>query len=235
MARWHKVGEMAGLSFENGLRLHFDSIEMYETQSYASAYQLSILAAEELGKALMLEEYIFRVAIEKSWDKERKDRFLMGALTNHGVKQRWFAGSASTFLRRHRSRMASSVITLIFDGISEKEKQDSTYLGLTRHRNGKINIDGKIVVPRLLAQPDKVKKHITLVNDYLLVYAEGYSRNVYATDTPYVGDLLTQGLVEMLGDAWGIVGQNARAILKELREHEVTKNTWSWFERAEDE
>ena len=40
---------MAGLSFENGLRLHFDSILLFENKAYPSAYFLCVLAIEEIG------------------------------------------------------------------------------------------------------------------------------------------------------------------------------------------
>lgn len=230
MASWQKISEIAGYSFENGIRLHLDSINCYSRESYATAYQLSILAAEELGKAMLLEEYVFRVAVDNTWDNATKERVLSSAFSDHKLKQRWFAGSANDFLKRHLSRNASAVISNIFKGVSELEKQNSTYVGLTRHKNGKADMNGRIVLPWLFAQPSKARKHITLVNDYLLVYAEGFSRDVYATDTPDVGELLDQELVEILNEEWKFQGHNARSIIQQLKKHKVKTNSHSWFE-----
>jgi AbiV family abortive infection protein len=230
MTSWQKVSEMAGFAFENGLRLHLDAIASYKRQSFATALQLSILSTEELGKALMLEEYVFRVAVEQTWPDDFREKFLREALSTHTTKHRWFGKSVNDFLQRHLIKNASSIVTAIFKGSSELQKQNSTFVGLTRNKNGKQNLKGRIVVPRIYARPANARRHITLVNDYLLVYAEGYSRNVYATDTPDVGNYLNQSVVKILEEEWPEKSNNASHIIASLRKSSIKKNIHSWFE-----
>jgi hypothetical protein len=56
MAKWHKYYRLSGYAFENCLRLHEDSKMLFKNGSYASAMHLSILAKEELGKAMMSKQ-----------------------------------------------------------------------------------------------------------------------------------------------------------------------------------
>lgn len=55
-----KLEKMEELTFKNALRLHFDSITMYKNRSYPTAYFLSILALEELGKASLLDDFVWQ-------------------------------------------------------------------------------------------------------------------------------------------------------------------------------
>ena len=48
-----KIGE---LSFHNAIRLHKDSVYLYKKKSFASAYFLSVLAIEEVGRVHMVED-----------------------------------------------------------------------------------------------------------------------------------------------------------------------------------
>lgn len=52
-----KVEKMAYLALENGLRLHQDSILLFNNKRYPSAYFLSILALEEIGKFFLIEDF----------------------------------------------------------------------------------------------------------------------------------------------------------------------------------
>lgn len=61
MKDFTKVAKMAAFAFQNGIRLHKDAILLYKNKSYPSAIQISILSQEEIGKAFLLEDYIFLV------------------------------------------------------------------------------------------------------------------------------------------------------------------------------
>ncbi len=54
----YKLNKLATESLRNVLRLHFDSVLLYENESYPSAFQLSVLAIEELSKANWIDHYI---------------------------------------------------------------------------------------------------------------------------------------------------------------------------------
>ena len=53
----YKFKKIATESFKNGLRLHFDSILLYNNKSFPSAFQLSVLALEEFSKSYWVEHY----------------------------------------------------------------------------------------------------------------------------------------------------------------------------------
>jgi AbiV family abortive infection protein len=91
----NKVDKMAGLSFENGLRLHFDSIILFKNQSYPSAHFLSVLAIEEIGKAFLLEDFLWHSLIDGRMEQEWEARFLEGVFS-HRFKQSSFAKTRYT-------------------------------------------------------------------------------------------------------------------------------------------
>jgi len=86
----NKVDKMAGLSFENGLRLHFDSILLFENKSYPSAYFLSVLAIEEIGKVFLITDFLWHSLVDGRMEKEGEGKFLEG-IYFHTVKQSSFA------------------------------------------------------------------------------------------------------------------------------------------------
>lgn len=55
----YKLNKIATESLRNTIRLHFDSMLLYENGSYPSALQLSVLALEEFSKANWVDHYIW--------------------------------------------------------------------------------------------------------------------------------------------------------------------------------
>lgn len=223
MASTAKFEELAGLAFENAIRLHIDATEAYKRESFATAYQLAITASEEIGKSLLLEEYVFQTMLN-GWNATTKKEFLSGIFNNHRSKQKVFAAHANMFLRRHKLRNASTIITPLMRGIGEQDKQDSTYVGLTRDQRGKVNLNGKIILPRLFAQPLKAKRQITLNNDFLLVYIDGFLRGIYSTDSYSIACLMEEDTLEILNDSWTDRSRLAAQILKEHERHQKVED-----------
>jgi AbiV family abortive infection protein len=235
MARWHKYYRLSGYAFDNCIRLHLDSVALYNQGSYASAIHLSILAKEELGKAIIFEELIYRIGITKEWQDDRHtEDFVMKALGSHAFKQRWFAGHANDFLggRFHgkKYRYPSPIFREIYSGKTERKKQDSVYVGLTRSDTGKPDYNGRITLPWVRASKQKAHEEITLLNDFLIVYAEGYSRNVYATDSPGMAESLTQDTVKELEALWPDKSEKTLKIIKRLRGVPLSENKWGWWQ-----
>jgi AbiV family abortive infection protein len=225
MASLSKFEELAGMAFENALRLHVDSIRAFEEESFATAYQLSITASEEIGKALLLEEYVWQVSIHQWNEKDEfAQKYLQSIFSSHKAKQRKFAYFANDFLRRNSFKNASSLINPLTKGIGETEKQNSTFVGLTRLKNGKVNLNGKIVTPRLFAQPDKAEKQITLNSDFLVVYISGFIRGIYGTDSYSIAQHMSQDNLDILEALWLKHGLLAKHILALHQKHSVLKN-----------
>lgn len=225
MASIEKFDRLSGYAFDNALRLHIDSIRAYENESYATAYQLSIIASEELGKAIMLQEYVWQHMANGWRDKDLMTmQWLKSIFTVHTVKHRWFAGSANDFLNeRPFFKKTSPIINSMLSGVAEEEKQKSTYVGLTK-TGKKVNLNGKIIVPRLFAQPNKAETQITLNNDYLVVYISGFIRGMYNTDSYAMAQEMTQEYLDLLLEIWDKRGRVAQKLLKEHEKHSVLKN-----------
>lgn len=116
-----KVNKMAGLSFENGLRLHFDSILLFQNKSYPSAYYLSILAIEEIGKAFLIMDFLYHSYVNGRMEKEWEEKFLE-LMYFHTVKQSNFAYSFDAPIPTNR------FFNSLYKGELEILKQNQVYM-----------------------------------------------------------------------------------------------------------
>ena len=123
----NKLDKMAGLSFENGLRLHFDSILLFESKSYPSAYFLSVLAMEEIGKAFLIEDFLWHSLCGGRMESEREEKFLE-LIYFHTAKQSSFAQNFDSPIATNR------FFKSLYKGELEILKQNSVYVGLVRNK-----------------------------------------------------------------------------------------------------
>ena len=232
MANIEKFNQLAGYAFENGIRFHLDSIHAYKNGSYATAYHLALLASEEVGKALMLEEYYFQHYFN-GWNEGNPyiKKFLESIFSMHKAKQRWFGRLANDFLNDHAPlKPASKLIRSMMEGVAEDAKQNSTYVGLTK-KSKRVDLNGKMIIPRLFAQPEKAKKQITLNNDFLSVYTSGFLRGVYGTDSYYIATNLEKDYLDLYLSEWDFKGRLAARILKDHEKVPFVENPLSdWDE-----
>jgi AbiV family abortive infection protein len=207
----NKVDKMAGLSFENGLRLHFDSILLFENKSYPSAYFLSVLAIEEIGKAFLIEDFLWHSLCDGRMEKEWEEKFLE-RIYFHTAKQ-------SSFARTFDSLIATSrFFKLLYKGELEIFKQNSVYVGLARNKR-KVNLKSRINNPLKIDQT-KAQKQITNVNDCLLEFTLGVIEQVYSVDSSCVENLLNKRLLSKLKGKWSLVGGKTKTRLKKLEKIE---------------
>lgn len=216
-----KAARMAGQAFENGIRLHRDSIKLFEMGSYPSAFQLSILAQEEIGKALLLEDYIFYSSVNEANDEDVETREiekteLLKALRSHQTKQQKFSYHVDEGRRYGKSTRFPKLMRESFSGKLDHRKQNATYVGLTL-KNGKVDPSGRISNPSKRVKLDDAKKHISRVNDYLLELSEGVLRDVLSVDTENVESQLTSNLINELEKIWPYNSAEMRRKLVKLR------------------
>jgi len=207
----NKVDKMAGLSFENGLRLHFDSILLFKNKSYPSAYFLSVLAIEEIGKGFLIEDFLWHSLCDGRMEKEWEEKFLE-RIYFHTAKQ-------SSFARTFDSPIATSrFFKLLYKGELEIFKQNSVYVGLARNKR-KVNLKSRINNPLKIDQT-KAQKQITNVNDCLLEFTLGVIEQVYSVDSSCVENLLNKRLLSKLKGKWSLVGGKTKTRLKKLEKIE---------------
>jgi len=155
----YKLIKIATESLRNSLRLHFDSILLYNNNSYPSAYQLSVLALEEFSKALWIEHYIDASETNSGYSPASDEHEWLKLLYMHPKKQ-W------NFVARETLDYSPKFIQLIKNRELENRKQNATYVGLSRSK-GTINIDGRISLPWQIKKKD-AKQMISIINSEFL-------------------------------------------------------------------
>lgn len=188
-----KIEHIAELAFKNSLRLHYDSISLFRLKSYPSAYYLSIIVLEELGKLCILEDFCYHSRVDGLILNEKELQDFFRSIYSHKIKQNWF-------LSYWRDLFPKRYVSNIYNRKIESEKQHSLYVGLKK--NGKhINIKGRIYLPSRIKYK-KAKEQITLINDFLLSLILGVKKGIYMVDSLSVEKLLHRRLSSKLEKIW---------------------------------
>ena len=75
-----KIDRMGVFAFENAIRLHEDSVCLFANDRLPSAFALSVLSLEELGKYFMLEDFVWHSRMDRMKPKEEEG--FIGAIYN---------------------------------------------------------------------------------------------------------------------------------------------------------
>lgn len=156
----YKFKKLATESFKNALRLHFDSILLYNTKSYASALQLSILALEEFSKSYWIEHYYYTSITNDGFPDAEFEQKWLKLLYIHTKKHEAFIGWGWEL------QYEDSFNESMRNGSLDLLKQTATYVGLDR-KNKKIDTKGRISTPFKIKDKE-ARKIISVLNDYLL-------------------------------------------------------------------
>lgn len=155
----YKFKKIATESFRNGLRLHFDSILLYDNKSFPSAFQLSVLALEEFSKSYWVEHYYYSSITNEGFPDKEFEQEWLNLLYFHPRKQKAFFGWGIS------NDYSSKFIKMIEKGELEIKKQKATYVGLKKNRKI-IDVNGKISLPTQIKDID-ARQLISLLSDYL--------------------------------------------------------------------
>jgi hypothetical protein len=108
-----KLNDLQYACLQNALRLHFDSVLLAKGRSFASAFAISVIASEELGKAFGIAEIIFQAGFDKGRLHAEDTKFVKALLSDHKLKQGWFVSSfldifgPKDVLRRYQTIIAA--------------------------------------------------------------------------------------------------------------------------------
>lgn len=188
-----KVEKMAYLAIRNGFRLHQDSILLFKNKSFPSAYFLSILALEEIGKFFLLEDFWWHSKVDGRMEKQWEEKFIE-LIYFHRTKQNSFAYNLDGPLP------TAKFTKELFSGNIELKKQKAVYVGLPRYKQ-KINIKDKISNPMNISEM-KAHKQITDVNDKIIEFILGVTKKVYCVETDSAKKFLSKKLFEKLRKIW---------------------------------
>lgn len=166
----YKLNKIATESLRNTIRLHFDSVLLYEHSSFPSAFQLSVLALEEFSKANWVDHYIWSSETNDGYPNEKSEQEWLKLLYLHPKKQ-W------NFVAREIDDYSPNFLDLIQKKELEEKKQNSIYVGLSRVK-GKINTDSRVSTPWRVKQKD-AKQVISIINDELLCICSRIEENEF--------------------------------------------------------
>jgi len=207
----NKIDKMAGLALKNGLRLHFDSILLFKNKSFPSAFFLSVLVIEEIGKAYILMDFLYHSRSDGRMRKQEEEEYLEYSY-HHTAKQLNFAFQfGGPFPKNKFFKIMSS-------GQLEKLKQNAVYVGLSRDK-GKINLKSKINNPLKISR-SKAFEQITNVNDCLLDLTLGTIKEIYFIDAYSAENLLNKKLFDKLEKSWPFIKDRTKARLAKIRKIE---------------
>ena len=147
----YKIDKMVGLTFKNCIRLHLDSILLFKHKSYPSAFFLSVLSLEELGKMFLLTDFLWHSRTQGRfnliYDKELKkkcggdlEEYALRSMYSHSIKQ-W-----NVVRNLDGPRPTTKFFKSLCDKKMELLKQNSIYVGLVKKR-GKVDLKSKIKNP----------------------------------------------------------------------------------------
>jgi AbiV family abortive infection protein len=202
-----KLERMAGLAFKNGLRLHRDSRLLFKNKAYPSAFLLSVLAIEELSKALLIEHQWWHSLCDGRM-KPNEEEECLKIIYYHEVKQSNFVyffdtlGTKSKFLKK------------FLDGSIESAKQNATYVGLKKFGR-KIVLGSKINNP-FKTTSKKAKKIITLLNDKLLELCLMHIKKTGGLDAETITKQFNRQLYNKLKKEWPTISRSAKLKLKKI-------------------
>jgi AbiV family abortive infection protein len=152
-----KLDDLQYACLQNALRLHFDSVLLAKGRSFATAFAISVIASEELGKAFGIAEIIFQAGFDKGPLHAEHTKFVRALLSDHKLKQGWFVSSffdifgPKGVFRRYKT--------------IQNAKNNAIYAGVRRGNH-------QIVRPFLIS-PSTAKQQIRTVNNALMDSVEG--------------------------------------------------------------
>lgn len=167
----YKFKRLAKESLRNSLRLHSDAILLYTNQSYPSAFQLAVLALEELAKSKWVSHYYYSSITNEGFDDAEFEQKWLTLLYSHTEKQFAFVG-------RDIFEYSPKLVRFIKLKQLEQKKQQSIYVGLERSRKA-IDVNSRISTPERIKKVD-AKQLISLVNrEYLDIFESTISNDEY--------------------------------------------------------
>lgn len=205
-------------AFKNGLRLHLDSIALFEKKSYPSSFVLSVLSLEEFGKQRLIDEVVFRnsehendFASAKEFEKYLE--LYEKSLLTHSVKQRFAIRDDFPFSVGY-NRVQKKFFNRVFNERGTKkpfdtEKQRATYIGFQGNK-----LKGRVQRPVDFVSRKKSQDQITAINDYLINFIIFVRQKRWALDNEILARYFSIALLRKLDRSWKSKHRDTKARLK---------------------
>jgi AbiV family abortive infection protein len=158
----YKLTKIAIESLRNALRLHFDSVCLFNNGSFPSAFQLSVLSLEEFAKAKLVENYIWSCITNGHYPDEEFEQEWLQLLYRHPEKQIAFiAGEIFNYSPKFAEFVKRRKL--------EEKKQNATYVGLARLK-GKVDTSSRVSTPKRIGEKHTSQLISLLNHEFLEVF-----------------------------------------------------------------
>ena len=158
----YKLVRIAIESLRNSLRLHFDSILLFNNGSFPSTYQLSVLSLEEFAKAKWVEHYVWTSLVNGGYPDVKFEQDWLQLLYRHPEKQ-W------AFLARETYEYSPKFADFVKSKKLEEKKQNATYVGLSRVK-GRADATSRVSTPNRIKEKDACQIISLLNNEFKEIY-----------------------------------------------------------------
>ena len=203
---------------QNIIRLHEDSILLFKNKRYSSAYFISAIALEEIGKLFITDEFQYR-ANDKFSNQAELEAFLFRSIYSHTKKQKWFA-------KNFWGDVPTKFLTKIYKDDWETIKQKHLYVGFRKSKN-KLGFNSPIDSP-IKSSKKLIENQITRINDVLIHLCVGlYIESLMISYLSYKDyeKIITVDLIERLLNDWQKKGLESRKSYQNyLKEYKRVKS-----------
>lgn len=194
--RRKKFEKFSTEAMKNAIRIHMDSILLFDNESYPSSYHLSVLALEEIAKSDWIDHYVETTTTNHGLPEPdgKDEQEWIKLLYIHQRKHFAFINQQFHFLSKDFYDFADSARL-------ELKKQKAIYVGLERSKKG-IDTKSKISKPISQIKLNDVKKIISLNNQVLMNQCIRNIQNgfYYGPEEKY--EILNQDLLIELEEKW---------------------------------
>lgn len=185
-----KLQQIAGLSLQNGIRLHFDSLHLFKLKSYSTALFISVIAMEEIGKAFWADHFVFHSKVDGRTDIPFESEWIQMLFGDHKGKQ-------LSFMRQIFHKTDKKFYAFVSSKQLDILKQNSIYIGLQKPKSGEPMTNGKIINP-INIDSTKAKKQIDLVHNFLTTEIEESKKGIIYHDLAVFRKTFNQELLKRL-------------------------------------
>jgi AbiV family abortive infection protein len=162
-----KIQQLAGHAVRNGICLHFESLALYESKCYPTAFFISVLAMEEIGKVFAADHFAWNYGIHRRGTSAQEHKWLTSLLSDHRKKQ-------LAFLRQALASVED--IWATFDMVGSRQldidKQNAMDVGLEKPCAGD-RTNGKFILPETSVKRRQAKEQINHIHRFLLEETRG--------------------------------------------------------------
>jgi AbiV family abortive infection protein len=238
-SRIRKLSRMCVLCYKNCIRLHSDSILLFKNGSYPTAYAISIIALEEMGKHNLLshglyygyfdfgsdENFVNTVLSETYIHKAKQRSFMSVELQESFLDDYVLLGDnveLNKTLRESGENIGKTILSTKWGKyfpnskklykklyMLEYDKHRSLYVGFPK-KDKTINLSGRLISPFEFSKK-KVKDQITYLNDYLLSDALKVLKGFGGLDFDELEDMITSRYVTKLHKNWPFMAKKNRS------------------------